>query len=314
MVGLSLSACQEHSAKTKQTDIQQSDKNQISPQQPVDQPSPTDALKALDQSLSPVAKTLTANDVKFETYAYEYELPESMKQACLLESQNPTTPADKTDDFCTQIDIHLAKIEPKWIEQVVNQSITNDDNPKRLKFKQTVDDFVSEHLVYLQESIQNTKELNEELYYPPAYTWYEQPKLLSPFNNVVQIMVDSQMYMGGAHGMENSTYLIFDMDLQSRIQLSDIILKEKENDFFDVAHEAFKNYLKTQLELKSEKQIKEYEQTWAFELPENFYFDQKGLVLIYQPYQMGSYAQGQIELVLAYDALTDKLKPQYLPK
>lgn len=277
-------------------------------------PSPTDALKALDQTLS-ANKVLSAKEIKFETVSYNYELPEAMKQVCGFDGQKIDKETGEAIRFCTEIDIKLAKIDPMWIEQIVNKKITGDDSPKLLKFKQNVDDFVDEHLTYIHELKEYAKENNEEFISAPLYSWTAVPEILPSVNNVAQIVINSDTYMGGAHGMPNAEYLIFDMDLQSQIALSDVLEKNKENEFHELAITSFKTYLKDELQL-SPKEVKEYQQSWEFTLSENFYFDEKGLVLVYQPYQMGSFAQGFIELKLPYDELVKQniLKPAYLPK
>lgn len=284
---------------------------------------PTEALKAIDQTLSGVNKVTEAKEVKFSTVPYVYELPKAMQDACNFNPNNasdninqetPELPSeiDKTD-FCTKIDIGLVKIEPLWIEQIVNKTITGDDNPKLIKFKQAVDDFVAEHLALIDEIKTAAKENGEKFTHAPSYAWIEKPELLMGFNNVAQIVVHSETYLGGAHGVYASNYLIFDMDLQSQIVLEDVLIPHKESEFHELAYVIFKDYLKTEMDIKSPKEIKEYESTWAFELSENFYFGKDGIVLSYAPYQMGSFAQGTIELTVPYDKLGEIIKPQYLP-
>lgn len=305
-----LSACQEKPdlEKIEQKIEQKQNKEPTNAKQVL----PTDALKAIDQTLSGANKAVDAKDIKFSTVAYTYELPETIKQACRFNNP-PVDENGETHDFCTKIDIHLAKIEPLWMEQAVNKSITDDDSPKLLKFKQMLDEFAHEHLTLINDSKEIAKENGEEFVYAPSYLWSEKPELLPTFNNVAQIVVHSETYTGGAHGIYGSHYLIFDMDLQSQIALSDVIKTDKSSEFYDLAYTAFKEYLKKELELKSPKKIKEYESTWAFELSENFYFDKHGVVLSYVPYQMGSFAQGTIELTVPYDKLGEIIKPQYLP-
>lgn len=278
-------------------------------------PSPTDALKALDQTLS-ANKVLSAKEIKFETVAYNYELPEAMKQVCGFDGQQVDKATGEVIRFCTEIDIKLAKIDPIWMEQIVNKKITGDDSPKLLKFKQNIDEFVGEHLEYIHELKESAKDNNEDFQYAPLYVWMAVPEILPSINNVAQVVISSDVYMGGAHGLPNAEYLIFDMDLQSQIVLNDVLEKNKQGDFYNLAYDAFKVYLEQELGLKTEQDIKEYGETWQFDLPENFYFDKKGINLVYQPYQMGGFAQGFIELNLPYETLAEQsiLKTQYLPQ
>lgn len=303
-----LSACQDRATLSDiETKIEQK-----SEQKQGDKPNqtlPTEALKTIDQTLSGANKISNAKDIKFGTTAFSYELPKSMKEICYFDNKK----VEDDDGFCTKIDIHLAKVEPLWIEQIVNKRITNDDNPKLIKFRQSVDEFVDEHLLFIQDIKLATEENKEPFISASSYSWIEKPELLPNHNNVAQIVLIRDIYMGGAHGMPNTEYLLFDMDLQTQIGFADVIIGEKIGDFEKLAYESFKAYLKQELELKTDREIKEYEETWKFELTKNFYFGKQGLALVYQPYEMGAYAQGFIEVVVPYDKLGNIIKVQYLP-
>ncbi|PNK61353.1 RsiV family protein [Psychrobacter sp. FDAARGOS_221] len=50
----------------------------------------------------------------------------------------------------------------------------------------------------------------------------------------------------------------------------------------------------------------------ALSISDEFYFGEEGLVLVYQPYELGSFAQGFIELTIPYAMLEGVLRPEYL--
>lgn len=321
LMAMAVSACQKPDLDKIEQGLEQ--KKAKESNSTANQVLPTEALKAIDQTLSGVNKVAEAKEVKFSTVPYVYELPKAMQDACHFNPNNTENNANQEtseptlenneNDFCTKINIELAKIEPLWIEQIVNKTITGDDNPKLIKFKQNVDEFVAEHLALINEIKTMAKENGEEFTHAPSYAWIEKPELLTGFNNVAQIVVHSETYLGGAHGVYASNYLIFDMDLQSQIALENVLIPNKESEFHELAYTVFKDYLKTEMDIKSPKEIKEYESTWQFEVSENFYFSKNGVVLSYAPYQMGSFAQGTIELTVPYDKLGEVIKPQYLP-
>lgn len=60
-----------------------------------------------------------------------------------------------------------------------------------------------------------------------------------------------------------------------------------------------------------ETDIKAYKETHPFEVSQVMYFDKKGIVFVYQPYQIASYAAGMPTLTLSYDKINHLLKPQY---
>ncbi|WP_169798107.1 RsiV family protein [Moraxella oblonga] len=267
---------------------------------------------SLSNNPTPSTQQTTSNTdakVKFSTVPFKYELPQAMKDACDFDK-------NKNEEYspCTQIEVELVKIEPAWIEQIVNKAITNDDGSKLIKFKKTIDEFVNENLEFINEMKEIAKENGEEAISGMGYVWHTKPEMLPTFNHLTQIAIYNDMYMGGAHGVQDVNYLIFDMDLQSQIQLHDVIRNEKTSEFHELYHRAFKDYLAKELEITTEEDIQEYEDMWSFKLAENFYFNKEGLVLVYSPYEMGAYAQGFIELTVPYDKLTPILKESYLPK
>lgn len=256
-------------------------------------------------------QTVIANnsgEVKFSIVPFEYEISKDMKVACDFEK-------NQHEEFnpCTNIDINLVKIEPIWIEWIVNKSITDDDSPKLTKFKQSIDDFVNDNLEFINEMKTVAEEDGVEPYLA-GYGWVVNPELLPQFNHVVQVVVHTDVYTGGAHGMQHGDYLIFDTKLQSQIELKDVINTKKDDEFYQLYYGAFKDYLAKELDIATEEGIKEYEEMWQFEIAENFYFGEKGLTLVYQPYEMGAYAQGFIELTVPYEKLTQLLKESYLPE
>ncbi|STZ01896.1 Protein of uncharacterised function (DUF3298) [Moraxella equi] len=309
-----MTACsQDETVKNNQAEYLDTQKNQVMPSGEL---TPSETIKALDQKLANAGKITKPEQIKFSTVAYEYELPDEMKQACNFD---PKTPKDDEDfyeeGFCTGINIKLAKIEPRWIERIVNKKITNDDNPKLLKFKQNVDGFVGEHLALINEMKEVAKENGESFESSaPSYAWTVAPELIPAHKNLAQVAITGDVYMGGAHGMPFMEYLMFDMDLQTQIEFSDVIVADKASDFHELAHAGFKEYLKNELQITTKKEIQEYEQTWQFEMTENAYFGKNGVVLVYQPYEMGGFAQGFVEIVVPYDGLQGIIREEYLPK
>ena len=48
-------------------------------------------------------------------------------------------------------------------------------------------------------------------------------------------------------------------------------------------------------------------------LSDNFYFAAQGFTLVYPVFELGSYSDGMTELRIPYSALSDIIKPEYLP-
>lgn len=288
LVGTMLTACQEDSLSTPKTDV-------ITP------PSPTEALKKIDQRLANADKITKASDVKIEFIPFEYTLPAKVRETCMA-----GTHSSSESVVCPAIKIALVKSIPVWIANVINRHITNDDNPQYLKFRRNLDEFTDEQITSESEM---------------AYSMTITPELLSSHHDVVQVSVFKDVYTGGAHGMQTWSYLLFDMHLQSQITLSDMMATDDSyGELSELVEMAFDEYIiewshQVQPEDKrsDKEKIKEYKQMNAFDMTDNVSFNQEGLVFHYNPYHLGSYAQGPIALVVPFEKLQNILRSEYLP-
>lgn len=294
-----LTACQD-----KETLTELEAKLEQKKPEPSNQVLPTDALKALDQSLSGANKAVAAKDIKFNTVAFAYELPKAVMDVC----QSATSTATQQDS-CPKIDVELAKIEPLWVEQIVNRAMTGDDNPKLLKFKQTLDEFVSGDLLTVNHKQQNA---DEALTSASVHHWRIRPELLPAFNNVAQIKISQFVYTD--LGVSRQRFLIFDMDFQSQITLGDVLKREQTANLYELAYASFREFLIKEFNLTKEKDVDNYQKGWQFELSDEFYFGEQGLVFVYHPLELGEEIAEFVELVVPYDKLGDVLKEPYLPR
>lgn len=309
-VAVLMTACgQDEAVKNNQVEYLNAQKNQIMPSGEL---TPNETIKALDQKLANAGKITKPEQIKFSTVAYEYELSDEMKQVCNFD---PKTPKDDEgfyeENFCTAIDIKLAKIEPRWIQQIVNKKITNDDGDRLLKFKRDVDEFVDGHLAYINETKEATEENGEIFESALSYAWGVSPELIPAHKHVAQVAIYSHIYLGGAHGMPYTEYLMFDMDLQTQIGFSDVVVDD--GAFEELAYAKYKEYLEEQ-GISYDKNIPKHERVQGFVMTKNMYFGENGVVLVYQPCEIGSYAQGLINLVVPYDDLQGIIRDEYLPK
>jgi len=129
-------------------------------------------------------------------------------------------------------------------------------------------------------------------------------------NKIISIQMDSYLFTGGAHGYASTQFLNFDKEKGIEID-TDAFFK----DLLE-----FRNYAETKFR-KQEKIPNEapinstgfmFEQD-TFYLPENIGLTPKGIVLLYNQYEVASYADGQIELLISYkeakNFLAKKIRP-----
>lgn len=246
---------------------------------------PTETLKQIDNSLANVGKITKASEVTLDVVPFAYKLPKAVKDVCNDESNYNELP-------CPQISVSFTKTNPVWIGERINREVSQDDNHGAyLKFTNHLDKFAL-------SQVSDKSEI--------GYEWTVVPKRLDNHNNVVQVAIHENTYTGGAHGVETMQVMLFDMDLQSQIDYTDIIDLDN-GDFYHLLEQAYDAFIAD----LGETDIKAYKETHPFEVSQVMYFDKKGIVFVYQPYQIASYAAGIPTLTLSYDKINHLLKPQY---
>ena len=113
---------------------------------------------------------------------------------------------------------------------------------------------------------------------------------------IICIVVKSYLDTGGAHGNSHISFLNFDKKTGKRLMQTDII-----ND-----SEGLKNIAKPYLEratksLSNDEEVQDLFFGEAFQLPETIGFNSKGMVLLYNVYEIASYAQGVTEFTIPYE-------------
>ncbi len=126
---------------------------------------------------------------------------------------------------------------------------------------------------------------------------YEDPQMLT-------IKLDSYLYTGGAHGYEATRFLNFNKRKGTELQDWELFADRK--DFLRYAELKFRK----QEHIPEGKPINStgymFERD-TFYLPENIGFTPEGVKLLYNQYEVASFAEGTVELVLPYKEVTKYL-------
>lgn len=115
-------------------------------------------------------------------------------------------------------------------------------------------------------------------------------EILFESSKIISVAITSYVNTGGAHGNTNITFLNFDAETGKRLKNTDL-LKDVEG-FNNIA----KSYLKDAL--KEEDILFDLD---SFQLPENIGYTMEGLVLLYNTYEIASYATGIIEFTIPFE-------------
>ncbi|MFM1878709.1 MAG: hypothetical protein RLZZ241_1575 [Bacteroidota bacterium] len=127
-------------------------------------------------------------------------------------------------------------------------------------------------------------------------------------NNIISISLDTYTFTGGAHGLAFSRFLNFSKISEAEIELLD---------FFDGAEkliEMSEKIFRAQFNIPDSIGINETGFMFegdVFSLPQTMGFSPNGLELIYNTYEIASYADGEIRLTLSWESIAPYLLPEY---
>ena len=158
----------------------------------------------------------------------------------------------------------------------------------------------------LQNFVQNYRVYRSD--FPDAIPEYEVSSTSSiSFDNgkLLCIAFDDYTYYGGAHGYGSTFYLNFDKDLQ-QVLTPEMLFKDLEG-FKRLAEKRFRS----QYQIQPEEDLSETGYFFTedtFTLPQNIGFRNDQLILLYNPYEIASYADGQLILKFDLAEVKDYLK------
>lgn len=125
-------------------------------------------------------------------------------------------------------------------------------------------------------------------------------------NDFLVLNVGSYYYSGGAHGLEGSHLLCFDMQEKKVMQLTDII----NIDSASIQKIIEKNFRK-QHALTPKMPLTSILFDNKLPANDNFYFTNKGLGFVYQPYEVAAYVYGIIYVFIPFADVAPFINPQF---
>lgn len=132
-------------------------------------------------------------------------------------------------------------------------------------------------------------------------------KLLWNADSIISLACQSYQYTGGAHGLTNTTLMVFDLRKNRPLRLDDLFKTGYES----VLRTALENRLRLQYDLGADGPLNG-RQGILFNphlgLTDNFYVTGGGIGFLYNPYEVAPYSVGQIELYLPFAELRSILK------
>ncbi len=128
---------------------------------------------------------------------------------------------------------------------------------------------------------------------------------LSP--NFVSLKYIHFDYAGGAHGNTNISFINYNPETNKSVSIDSLIINGKMEKLVKVAEAIFRKNEK--LNPQESLEGKYFFDKGKFALAKNYFVSDKGLVFLYNPYEIKAYAEGYTEVTVPFSALNDIAKP-----
>lgn len=140
---------------------------------------------------------------------------------------------------------------------------------------------------------------------------YEADITITPYTseNLLCLETHHYLYTGGAHGYGGVTFRNFDPASGDEIKIEELF-----SDYSGFIEEAEAAFRKAN-EIPSEENINAsgfWFENEQFHLPQSIGLTQNHIILVYNPYEIGPYAEGAIELKLPLEKIEPYLKTDFL--
>lgn len=142
-----------------------------------------------------------------------------------------------------------------------------------------------------------------------AQTWYLNINIhvLRQTHNYIAIAYDHEDFAGGAHGNHYTAYLNYNLKNNKNITIDSLFDANQKAKLIAIAEGIFR---------KNEGLLPDalltdnyFFEDGKFNLSKNFYMSQKGLVFLYNNYEIKPYVDGTTELIVPFKAIKDIIKP-----
>lgn len=139
-----------------------------------------------------------------------------------------------------------------------------------------------------------------------SLNWAESSSMSIVFNenSVLSVAFTQYSFSGGAHGNYGSKLVSYDLQKKKTVELSDIF---KPN-YKPMLNAALERAARRQFGLTAKQKLSAAFLVEKIEANDNFCITRKGILFDYVPYEIASYAQGEIQLFVSFEELKAVLK------
>lgn len=159
-----------------------------------------------------------------------------------------------------------------------------------------------------KEDMKQDTPMDEQEMNSPSWNYSQSLHCILRYNaqDIVAIEQSYYSFLGGAHGNYYSTFLNIDMLQNKSLQLSDVL---------NIDSASLQKILETSFRKDYHLPITKPLTGILFDpylaTTDNFYISEKGLLFVYNPYEVAAYAVGQINVFVSYTQLNKYLREDF---
>lgn len=142
---------------------------------------------------------------------------------------------------------------------------------------------------------------------PAGWELSQHINIVNETPKVLALAHEFYVFTGGAHGMPGHYFINIDKNTGNVLALADILKKDKHAELLKMGKQIFYQ----QRDIPAHQSLADagyWFEDDKFSLPDNFSIAEHGLLFLYNPYEIASYADGMIEVFIPYADIKSLLK------
>ena len=175
-------------------------------------------------------------------------------------------------------------------------------NVENKKIKKKIDEYVKEQKDNFLNNVKAVEDIEQ-----PKYD-FNLSVNVNDYKNITHVYMLTFAYTGGAHYTRDDTSLYFDNKTKEFVDLK----------YFFKDEEAFKKLSSIAYYYVLKLEDKTFDELWVkrgtdptIDNYRHFNFKDEGLEILFPPYQIASWADGEIKITIPYEEINDLLKEEY---
>lgn len=251
--------------------------------------------KELPFALKPVTEGIVALDIF--TFQDSFQLLKNNKNS-------PTAQIDW--------EAFLPKLSPQYdyLKDFIFSGIKGDSVPKTYAGLTAKGLYEAQRDTFFRDYRETFKDEKIDTAEMPHFMNYQQSSRMAVLfndNNLLSLEYSTYEYSGGAHGNYGSILHSYDLKNKKVIQLNDIFVAN----FSNALNKSLDKAVRKKFNIPASQPLSSYLFDNSIQYTDNFAITPKGILFLYNPYEIASYAQGQITLFVPFDEIKGILNPNF---